>query len=650
MTKTVPRRLQEGVETVERLENTRADRLVLSKRTSQDVSRSSLAALYGLASRLHSTRLPFHAKTIETDAQKHVTLEQIWGQLNMLQRPVLRRLQDEVRLAERRFSGEPGGGGSSSRARAPAGGQKRQQKDEAEEGEEGGSDDEGLAALLDAKTAAPPTAVPDLEEDELDDEIRKLLTAQAERRANRKARRAKGADDASRYAFGMVDEEDWEDELRDEAEGADGDGDDDDEAELPDGTDKVRRRNTRALQAGAEEADGDGDSAAAAEEEELAVLKELYGDDFEADGMGFGGDEEDPDLQDDVELDDPAYEAGGGGADDGELFDETDAHTWGKDDMLQDEAGEFDDGADAEDPTAPPAEEVDEELERALADPTLTAMERERLREKAWVKKLEEQRLYGNNWAMSGETAANKRPREALLEADDLQFDHAMRSAPVITEAFTAKLEDRIRKRILDKHFDDVERRTTRTTADDLVNMKRDLVLDSEKSKLSLMDLYEKEYLEKQRQAEDLGDAPTAEPLTEVEKDELRAIQMWRRLAQHLDALSNFHYTPKPVQQDLEARVRAVDKQAPAIAMEAVGSFATTREQALAPQDLYRGASRKFADVGAAELTPQERHALHRAKKSERKKTMHILESNKQAQVKERKKAKGEEKDAKKKA
>jgi len=197
-----------------------------------------------------------------------------------------------------------------------------------------------------------------------------------------------------------------------------------------------------------------------------------------------------------------------------------------------------------------------------------------------------------------------------------------MKAVPVITEAFTAKLEDRIKERIVGKNFDDVVRRTALSTPQDLNAAKYNAAQDATKSKLSLMDLYEKEYLEKARLAEEaqgLAGAPSAEPLTEIEKDELRAVQMWKRLAQHLDALSNFFFTPKPAQQDLDARVRAVENQAPAIAVEAVGSFATTRENALAPQDLFRGSSRKYSDVGSEELAPQERRALRRAKKDDGK-------------------------------
>ncbi|GET90337.1 U3 small nucleolar ribonucleoprotein protein MPP10, putative [Leishmania tarentolae] len=373
---------------------------------------------------------------------------------------------------------------------------------------------------------------------------------------------------------------------------------------------RVRYRNLRAT------ADAEN---GAESEEELAALRELYGDDFEDDGRGFGEEEdEDPDMEEDIELDDPANEA------DCEAYKEQDGTYFGKGDILNDEAGDFEEeheghgGSAGHGGSEDDDEGMDEELLAALEDPSLSELQKERLREQHMVHKMEEKRLFTTDWSMIGETAASKRPRDALLEVESLEFEYGMKAVPVITEAFTAKLEDRIKQRIQDENYDDVKRKTALSTEADIAHPKYDAALDAQKSKMSLMDLYEKDFLERQRLAEEAvggPDAPRAEPLTEIEKDELRAIQMWQRLAQHLDALSNFHYTPKPVQKDLDARVRAVENQAPAVVIENVGNFATTRENALAPQDLYRGSSHRFADVGTDELTPKERHALRRSKK-----------------------------------
>lgn len=633
--------------------------------TGAALPRESIAALYSLATRLHSPALVFHAKGIETSTAKRVTTEQIWGQMSVLLRPVLRRLQDNVRHCERVYGkGSSSGGGGTRTAAATA------------------------AASAGGKTktatgdAADSHGDDELSESDLDEAISGLLQEQRRRKKAKVQKRggAAGGNDDWRYAFGRGGEEDDADADMDALDGDDGDnlgraksamdaiddwgdgeeargrgdrsdGEGDDNAvgggELGSGSRRARDRNARAmLDAGMGDDDDDNG------DDDEAALREMYGDDFADDGDDEGGrgprlmGGADADLEQDLYYDDPTRINDGsdnGDNDNGE-FDEyrqgqemlyneerDGGRFWGKDDMLNEEEaindyggggggdGDHQDGE--EDGGGVDAAPYDEELERALADPSLTALERERLIEKAHVGHLEQKRLFGTDWAMSGETAARKRPREALLEVENLDFDYGMKAVPVITEGFTAKLEDRIKQRVLDSSYDNVVRRSAMTNANDLTTTRRDAVLDSEKSKLSLMDLYEKEYTDKLKLAEaGAGGAASAEPLTEIERDELRAINMWKRLSQHLDALSNFYYTPKPVQQDLEARVRAVDGAAPAIAMESVGNFAATRESALAPQDLHRASSRRFGDVGAEELTPQERKALRRSKKDDGKK------------------------------
>ncbi|KAK7195498.1 U3 small nucleolar ribonucleoprotein MPP10 [Novymonas esmeraldas] len=624
--------LRSSEQVLDRLTSSDMDHLVASRRSGDAISRESLAALYTLATKLHSPALRFASNTIETRKERHITTEQVWGQLSMLLRPVLRQLEDNVRRAEKLY-----GVGKAAKA-TPRTSRKATARVKSGEGSGGGAAERDILS----------TRTSELDESDVDEEIKALLAKRAAKRSARTAAKEKdgsggGDGDAWRYAFGKEnvgdgDEEeegdDWDGEdsdhgtsrrrRREEAAAEDEGGEEEEEEVSPDDR-RARDRHRRAMaEAEDEEEDDDGEAA----EGELAALRELYGEDFEDDGRGMFGDEEedeDPDMEEDIELDDPANEAGG-------AFSERDGAYFGKGDILHDEAGDFEDaygddgddgdgGAEAAAPLA--GEEMSEELLAALEDPSLSELQKERLREQHMVRTMEEKRLFATDWSMVGETAASKRPRDALLEVDDLEFEYGMKATPVITEAFTAKLEDRIKQRIQDENYDDVQRKTTFSTAADIAHPKYDAALDAQKSKMSLMDLYEKDYLEKQRLADEAAggpDAPSAEPLTEIEKDELRAIQMWQRLAQHLDALSNFHFTPKPVQQDLDARVRAVENQAPAVVIETVGNFATTREGALAPQDLYRGSSHRFADVGADELSPQERHALRRSKKEAGKK------------------------------
>ena len=565
--------------------------------------RRSIAALFTLGSKLNSGSYRYGAAQIHTDASKRITSEQVWGQMNVLMAPVIANV---VAAIDQRTSAAKGP--------APSKKAKKAKKSKKEKSSDPSSLKQKKIKKVKAQLDDSDEDEDDDDEGALDEKIQELLSKEKERKARRNEKRsggtksskpAEGSDDkdAWRYALGHASEDDADDDG-----GKDGEDDEEHDDEETASEKRIRLRN-RAAEAEAEDEEG-GEGADDDEDEDEAALKELYGDDFEADGAKLGEDEEDAEddeaaNEDDVEGSILAEE------DEVGLFREEEGKYWGDHDILADQDGTFGSGA-----AAPPPhdEEADDD---ELNNPDLTELQRKRLREERAIRKIEESRVYGAQWAMSGEAGAAKRPKDSLID-EMLDFEHAMKSVPVVTEQSTMALEERIKQRIKNKAYDDVERRAAKSAASDLVTTKRDAAIDSEKSKLSLMDLYEKEYLEKIRRAEEARNDATvsAEPLTEIEKDELRAVQMWKRLSQHLDALSNFFYAPKPVQQDLEARVRAVEQQAPAIVIESVGNFAASRAAALAPQDLYRHDIRnKFVGVTTEEMDPKEKRALRRAKK-----------------------------------
>jgi len=227
------------------------------------------------------------------------------------------------------------------------------------------------------------------------------------------------------------------------------------------------------------------------------------------------------------------------------------------------------------------------------------------------VDKLEAKLLGEKPWAMRGEVNAKHRPVNSLLE-DDFVVEHAMKQIPVITEEMTHSLEDRIRRRVQDKIFDDVFPKVALTAKKDVAAPP----LDAAKSSLSLVDLYEKDYLEKKRLERGESNVPEPPKLDWHQQEEKEAIEQWFRLARALDALSHSHFAPHPViNPDL-----AVTKVTGAAAQkEEVAPTVVSQAQLLAPQDTFTPPSNQ-AGLGlktAEELTREDRRRLRHAKKHE---------------------------------
>eukprot|EP00672_Neobodo_designis_P017170 CAMPEP_0174846172 /NCGR_PEP_ID=MMETSP1114-20130205/12161_1 /TAXON_ID=312471 /ORGANISM="Neobodo designis, Strain CCAP 1951/1" /LENGTH=673 /DNA_ID=CAMNT_0016080435 /DNA_START=40 /DNA_END=2061 /DNA_ORIENTATION=+ len=581
--------------------------------------RQLMATLFREQSQATGERFPLAAPKLGTNAQ--FTSEQVWGQLQVLYAPVLK--QTSTVIGRLRSAADADATGS----RQTAATKKRKDADDdaAAAMSDGFDDDEDFSDDDDGVSSAGALSS-DAEVDRLDSRLR---------RRNRGGKKSgKGVDpDAWRYALGKPSELEDEDMSDDDAIGEDDiapgrgrrgggddfDGEDDFEAE----SDMMDGDGDEEDEEGLEDGDDD-----ASEADSAAALRELYGSDAEAGDMDDGDDEEGDDQDDD---DDPFDENFG------EFMEDRAGSAEGDDEEYEGDGDEEDAGAVAASPFGPQAA-PENPLDFSDIDnnPNLTAFEKAEQRRLRAARDAEMTRVHGADWAMKGEVAANARPRDSLIDTT-LDFEHALPPAPVVTEYFTAKLEDRIKRRIADGNFDDVERKLMHSTPEDLQTTKRDEALDAQKSKLSLMDLYEKEFLEKQAAAERAEGGPaTAEALTEIERDELKAVQMWKRLSQHLDALSNFYFTPKPVNPEVEARVRAVQNQAPAITLESVGMTALAKEEVLAPQDVFRPKRGIHTDAAASELQPGERKAIRRAAKASTK----AAEGRKEAQKAAREKKK----------
>ncbi|XP_044745629.1 U3 small nucleolar ribonucleoprotein protein MPP10-like [Coccinella septempunctata] len=180
-------------------------------------------------------------------------------------------------------------------------------------------------------------------------------------------------------------------------------------------------------------------------------------------------------------------------------------------------------------------------------------LRKERLQKK--IEALENKAVAEKPWTLKGEIRADSRPVNSLLE-EDVEFDRTTRPAPILTGNTTLKLEDIIRQRIKDKAFDDPQRKTG--FVEEPIEFKKKLVLNQEKSKESLAQIYEKEYLA--AKDPDLTEKEEDSELHKEIKTEMKA------LFSQLDALSNYHYTPKPAVREVK-----IVKNVPALNAEEVG-------------------------------------------------------------------------------
>ncbi|KAL2321812.1 hypothetical protein Fmac_026191 [Flemingia macrophylla] len=241
---------------------------------------------------------------------------------------------------------------------------------------------------------------------------------------------------------------------------------------------------------------------------------------------------------------------------------------------------------------------------------TVSAHEKELENIQSKIEQMEKANIEPKTWTMQGEVTAAKRPKNSALEVD-LDFEHNVRPAPVITEEVTASIEDMIKKRIIEGHFNDVQRVSKLPS-----KVPRDFKeLDDNKSKQGLAEIYEQEYVQKTD--------PTSAPLSFKDEQKNEASMLFKRLCLKLDALSHFNFAPKPVIEDM-----SIQTNVPALAMEEIAPVAVSDAAMLAPEEVFDG---KGDVKEEAELTMAERKR-RRANKKRKFKAEAVKRTTKKAQ------------------
>ena len=231
------------------------------------------------------------------------------------------------------------------------------------------------------------------------------------------------------------------------------------------------------------------------------------------------------------------------------------------------------------------------------------------------IRKLEAEAVAKRDWTLSGETTGTERPINSLL-GEDLAFEHVGKPVPVITEEVSESIEALIKRRVLAGEFDELVRRRPDAAALPNGEARRGLVeLDDSKAKQSLAEIYEEEHVKNAN-----PDAYVSKTDEKVRREEKEVESMWKDVCARLDALSSWHYKPKPAAPSLTvvadvATISMEDAQ-PATAQGVHGG-----ESRIAPQEVYNPGkdTAEQGEVVAKSGLPVARQEMSREEKLRRR-------------------------------
>ncbi|MES1919692.1 U3 snoRNP protein [Bonamia ostreae] len=153
-----------------------------------------------------------------------------------------------------------------------------------------------------------------------------------------------------------------------------------------------------------------------------------------------------------------------------------------------------------------------------------------------------------------GEVTATNRPQNSLLDKL-LEFDVQVAPAPKITADYNKEIESSIKKHILDDDFDDKLSYLARRSAKVPQARENETNVPQTRSERGLADIYEEKFLDaKNSHLKNRTPFGAKSHILSADSEELSPVQMealklFASLSRSLEALSNFHYTPKAPKQ-----------------------------------------------------------------------------------------------------
>lgn len=234
------------------------------------------------------------------------------------------------------------------------------------------------------------------------------------------------------------------------------------------------------------------------------------------------------------------------------------------------------------------------------------------------IRKLEAANVAKRDWTLSGEARAADRPLNSLLE-EDLDFERAGKPIPVITNEVSEDIEALIKRRIINREFDEVIRRRPGDLVTGTSAARRGrFELDDTKPQQSLAEMYEAEHLK------NVDPNGYADKRDEKLKKEHAAIEsLWAEISAKLDSLSNWHYKPKPPQVNITV-VSDVPKVSMEDARPSAGEGMGAEESMLAPQEVYKAGEERSREDKQKEVVlksgvPVAREEMSREEKLRRR-------------------------------